>query len=491
MSEGNAEVEGGKRRLSKEQIEEIRQGRILLHNFFSVLRTAVYHASNNAAMAEPSENFSQSLAEFSSRLGGAVKLEVGGGQMFAGLIRIRPNKRQRAAIESLETFFKRRGLGGIIFKRPVDANTVRLALQALVAFKKPLLAENGVEALQKELEEAGFGDLLQGTLPVQVRLKGDAEKAMKDLGEVGQLAVQLSRGVAMVKAIIEEDSEIARAGTRHVVREITDLEPEVRDAVVGLAMLGSSDDMAMRSLTVLLVAIAIAEELGASRAVKADLGQACIELSRYDKPLEAGIDDDDDLRARVGAQSLDWLAQQDGWTLSTMRQGLCLASRYMPPGKTGTSASPLADILRAGCDYVDLTTPSPLNDSELFLSGGPLPPHQAIQRMRQEVGKRYSATVIRALVKGVGLLPVGTPVEMADGHGAVVVERTDDPLTFVVQDTLSRRRREASFKPGPDQIVRVVTGGDLLKVRSHFLLGDDHEKIEKISESLLEEEENA
>ncbi len=486
MSEGT-ELEG-QRRLTEEQIEEIRQGRVLLHNFFSVLRTAAYHASNNLALEEPSKNFAVSLREFSERLGGKVKIEVGEGQIFAGTIRLRPSKRQRSAIDAMEKFLRRRGLGGLIFNEPVEAEVIRDMISVVVAFKKPLLAENGVEALGEDLKAAGFGHLLAGTIPVQVRLKGDAQKAMKDLGQVGQLAVQLSRGVAMVKATIDDDSEIARAGTRHVVREITDLEPEVRDAVVGLAMLGSSDDMAMRSLMILLVAVATAEELHATRAVKADLGQACIELARYDRPIRDGVEDEDAARRRVGVQALDWLAQQNAWTMSTLRQGLSLASRYMPPGKKGPSASPMGELLRAASDYTDLTTPSPLNDSELFLSGAPLPPHQAIQRMRQQVGKRYSSTVLRALVRGVGILPVGTPVEMADGHGAIVVERTGDPTTFVVQDTLSRRRREASFAPGPNQIVRVVTGGDLLKVRSHFLLGDDHEKLEKISEGLLAEE---
>jgi hypothetical protein len=250
------------------------------------------------------------------------------------------------------------------------------------------------------------------------------------------------------------------------VREVSDLSGEVRDSAVGLSMVGACDDLAMRSMTVLMVAVVIAEELGASRDMKADLGQACVELHGYDKEFVDSVEDGEKERAAAGVKAIKWLMGYRVWTQSLMRQGLCLASRHMKPDSEGFCASPLAQILRAAADYVDLTTPSPLVDSELFLSGGPLPPHRAMQRMKQEVGSRYSGAVMRGLVQGLGLLPVGTPVEMADGHGAVVVERTADPLCFIVADTLSRRRREANFKPGPNQI----------------------ERLEKISQDLMDDE---
>ena len=80
----------GGRQLTEEQIEEIRQGRMFLHSFFSVLRTAAYHQSNNVALDEPSEQFATNLIWFLRREGGAVKIEVAEGQMLVGSSRIRP-----------------------------------------------------------------------------------------------------------------------------------------------------------------------------------------------------------------------------------------------------------------------------------------------------------------------------------------------------------------------------------------------------------------
>ncbi len=476
-------AEEGGRRLSAEQIEEIRQSRLLLHHFFSILRTAAYHSSNNVAMQEPSEKFAAILSHFLQKEQGPIKLEVGDGQMFINVNRVRPSERQRQAVDGLGKFFKRRGLGGLLFKRPLHPDRCREILSLVVAFKKPLLEENGMAALTQELAQEGFGEDVEPVAPVVARVQGDIAKLENSLGEVGQLAMQLSRGVAMVKATVDDNSEVARAGTRHVVRQITDLDPEVRDAVVGLSMLGASDDMAMRSLTVLLVAVSIAEELEATRVVKADLGQACIELANWDRMVLGETSDVE--RPRKGVMALQWLAGIEQWSVSDMRQGLALAARYLP----ARMASPVARILRVACDYVDLTTPSPLHGSDPFLNDAPMAPHEALAKMHKFIGQRYSAVVIRALVDGVGLLPVGTPVEMADGHSAIVVERTDDPVTFIVQDTLSKQRRQAGFRPGPNQILRVVTGGDLLKVRSNFLLGDDHTTLQKISERMVEDAE--
>ena len=100
------------------------------------------------------------------------------------------------------------------------------------------------------------------------------------------------------------------------------------------------------------------------------------------------------------------------------------------------------------------------------------------------VGVWLGPEIIAAILDGIGLLPVGTPVEMSDGLSAVVVARSDDPLKYKVMDTLSRRQRDATLQPGPNQISRVVTGGDLLKVRSKFLLGNDYDKIREITKEL-------
>ena len=483
------ETEGTRgRQLTEAQIEEIRQGRMLLHSFFSVLKTAAYHQAGNVALEEPSEQFSEILTWFLKREAGPLKLEIAEGQMFAGTSRVRPSKRQQPAVGALSKFFRRRGIGGLIIAKPMDGPTVSAVITVVVEFKKPVESKNGVDSLQEALNDAGFGNLVTPTPPVQVRLQG-AMRKIKALGEVGQLAVQLSKGLAMVKASQDGSSDVAKAGTRHVVREVSDLEPAVRDKVVGLAMVAATDDMAMRSLTILLVSMSIADALKMPRALRADLGQACIELSNFDDEVRGGTHKVS--RELQGALALRWLADQPGWNVSSLRQGLGIAGRFLKPraheGRVTTPrASRLSEVIRAACDYVDLTTPTPMKESDPFLYDSPLAPHEALRRMRQQVGERYGGEVIAGLLEGIGMLPVGTPVEMADGLSAVVVSRTDDPLKFMVQDTLSRREREATLRPGPNQISRVVTGGDLLKVRSKFMLGDDFEKIQDISKELHE-----
>lgn len=478
------------KRLTPEQIEEIRQGRIFLHHFFSLIRTAVYHAANNSALVEPSESFAKVLRWFLARAEGPIKLEVGQEQMFLSLKRVRPSKRQKAAILSLEKFFKRRGIGGLLFLRPMNPQQVRVAATSVAIFSKGLLDTDGVEGITELFKEKELHSFLLPVEPLGEQAKNHDE-IVRSLGEQGQHAVHLAKGLAMVKAASVDDSEIARAGARHVVREMSDLDEEARYAVLGMSMVGATMDMGMRSLSVLLVAMAMADALKMPRGLRADLGQACLELVRWDDQLKEGWMAEN--RGLEGAQALRWLFEQKKWSISTLRQGLTLAGRYMPPqgdtrGKeTSLRSSRLAEILRAACDYVDLTMPSPMRGVEPFIRGGPYPPTEALRRMRKQVGVRYSKTVLASVVRGVGLLPLGTPVELADGNGAVVVGRTENPLIFVVQETLSGKEREAGFRPGAGQIVRVITGGDLLKVRSKFLLGEDHGKIEELAQAIIKD----
>jgi hypothetical protein len=477
----------GERRLTPEQIEEIHKGREFLHYLFSIFRTAAYHSSNNQAMEEPSKAFVEILAWSFEHYGGSFKMEVGQGQMFLAMKRLRPTPRQQPAVDSLDKFFQRRGIGGLFFKAPLEPDQVRMLATTVAAFKRPLDAQDGVAALKGELSALGLLTLLEPVPPLLARVKSTEDLA-KELGTQGRNAVTLAKGVAMVKAAAEDDSEIARAGARHVVRQMSDLELGERDLALGMSMMAASQDMGMRSLTVLLVVMSMAEALQMPRELRADLGQACLELVRWDKKgSEEGLGKERDVE---GLQALAWLAEQKHWSVSALRQGISLAGRYLPPRgdqEGGVGASRLSEILRAASDYVDLTLPTPMRQAEYFLKGGPYAPHEALEKMRQQVGKRYSRVILAALVRGVGVLPVGTPVELADGLGAVVVERCEDPMLFIVQENLSGRTREASFKPGPGQIARVITGGDLLKVRSRFLLGSDHAAIDQIAKQLIEE----
>ena len=140
----------------------------------------------------------------------------------------------------------------------------------------------------------------------------------------------------------------------------------------------------------------------------------------------------------------------------------------------------MAEVVRIACDYVDLITPTQMADTEPLLEGAPLAPHEALYRMRDYIGERYTAEVYAAMVRAVGLLPVGTAIETADRRSSIIIERTSDPLTFVARDMVTRREREAGFIRGPNQIVRVAVGADMLQQRSQTLLGEEYDKFQEM-----------
>jgi hypothetical protein len=243
--------------------------------------------------------------------------------------------------------------------------------------------------------------------------------------------------------------------------------------------------MAMRSLTSLLVTIAIADRFGASREIMLEMGHICVEQCRWDLGVvkQAKVYGP----AMAGATAIGGINRHKSWSLDIIRRFITVAGRYSPPESVGAppgipTATRVSEILRIATDWVDLTVPTPLKDSERLFEDTPIAPHEALFRMYDEVEARYSPDIFAALIQGVGLLPLGTAVETADGAGCIIYERTGDPLTYIAKDAITEKQREAAFVEGPNEIVTIVTGAELLQVRSRMLIGDDFDNLQMSAE---------
>lgn len=466
--------------LSPEQQREIQQGRMFLHHFFSVLRGALYHATNNVALDEPSKEFAKMLEWVTGYETGKVPFVLGGGQVFLGSMRIRPHSRQAKVVKDLAKFLDVRGIGGLMFIKPLDADQCRALAQILVAFSRPEGRGDAVAALTRVFEANKLGHLVEPMPPVRAKtLEGTGQLGFKT--ELGQIVQQFAKGygVLTVEGGQLSQTPAGRGVMKHVIRELAEAHGEMMDSMIGLAMVAACVDHAMRSLTVILVAMSVADQFGATKELLSEVGQVGAELAFWDREvLELARKYG---RPMAGAAALDGLNRVRQWPLGTLRRQLGAAGRYLKPESAppdgNPSATRVAEIIRIAADYVDLVTPTPMAGSEHLLAKSPIAPHEALLELREQTGGRFSMEVYCALVRGVGYLPVGTAVLTADGAGCIITRRTTDPFTFFAKDSRTLRDREAALLPGRNQIVRVVVGNELLEVRAKCLLGEDHHTL--------------
>jgi len=463
--------------LSPEQQHEIQQGRAFLHQFFAILRGALYHATNNTALDEPSQEFAKILEWVLSYESGKVAFVAGQGQIFLGSMRIRPHSRQAKVVKDLEKFLTARGLGGLKFNKSLTADQCRELAQLLVAFVKPEGRGDAVSALTKELETARLALLVEAMPPIRSKtLEGTGQLGFKT--ELGQVVQQFAKGFGVLTVEGGQLSQTpgGRGVMKHVIRDLAEMHGEMMDSMIGLAMLAACVDYPMRSLMAILVAMSIADQFGASKELMSEVGQVGAELAFWDKEvLEQSRKYG---KALAGIVALEGLNRMRQWPLGTLRRQISVAGRYLRPSVAPPNGNPaatrVAEIIRIAADYVDLVTPTPMVGSEQLFAKAPLAPHEALLELRDQAGERFSLEVYAGLVRGVGYLPVGTAVLTADGVGCIITKRTTDPFTFFAKDTRTLRDREAALLPGRNQIVRVVVGNELLEVRAKCLLGEDH-----------------
>lgn len=482
----NTQSDDGVFKISDRKREQIRQSQVFLQQFFSIIRTGLYHDANNEALAEPSKNFAKVLNWFIKTENGPVTLATSQGLVFVGATRVRINARQANMVHDLEEFMDTRQISGFVFHQHMTPELVRRFATVIVRYRTQPQDENGVAGLTTQLQNEGLGSYITPQAPGKLREEVDDMSDIQ-LSSEGKSVEHFVKTCTVLSQMLTGESSAARQSLQRMVRNLSDFQGDVSDMIVGLSMISAGLDMSMRSMTILLVSIQIAEQFGASRETIAQLGDVVVELAVYDS--KAVKDSARYGYAVAGTTALRSLLGRNDWALDTVRHHLALASRYLPAqesddGQNLPTASALGQILRIASDYIDLTTPTPMQGSEALLEDSPLPPHEAILLMRDYVGARYTPAIYKGLIRGVGLLPVGTYVEIADGRSAVIVRRTTDPLTFIAQEVGTERQREAAFVRGPNQIERVAVGPELLDIRRNALLGGDMEAFGKMVERI-------
>ena len=107
-----------------------------------------------------------------------------------------------------------------------------------------------------------------------------------------------------------------------------------------------------------------------------------------------------------------------------------------PQGLRGDAILREAQVLRAADTFDGLIHPRPGTSA-------PLSPRYAMQMLSDRKDKHYRADVVEAVIRAVGLFPVGTYVKISTGEAGQVLEsRPENLLRPLVEVTIDSRRRK-------------------------------------------------
>jgi len=453
-----------RREVTPGQLAQVQQGRQLLHEFFSVLRTSAYHAANNAALDQPIAALARSLAAFGQRAR-AVRMEVAEGQFFINNQRVQPSARQHHSIAVLELFFEMRNLGGVAIATSIDEDTLRQLAQALIASRIDDPEENGPAKLAAVAEQFNVHAVIRGIEPAAVNSVSELDRSLEALNEFEQAVMTVAKGIALQRAAEADLLDPVEVRTQNV-RALASMDPAHHYIALGVCMAQGAQDEHVRAMSIALTAILMAQAMGWDRSRRLEFTACALALAPPTAPPEPLLA----LGALVAREP----------SPGALRHTLGVATHKLPPREAfpeGASADEFGELLGVAADWIDLCGRTDARPDGA--PPAPIPAQSALEWMTTHIGQRYATQALDALVRGVGIVSPGTQVETNSGHRAMVLGPGEQAGTLLARSLDTQEVAQLNLRPRGVHVTWTHQGG-----LSMSALGIDRRRLVYISKLL-------
>lgn len=413
--------------------------RLLIMQLHMVLRTFRIHDPNNRTLLVATENLRDTINTLWASLDGSVRLQIVGGVAYLNDARIRLDNTLKGQVDHLQDQFGRRGLGGIGFTKPVDAEALKSFLHALT---KPVESEDDIVKLKESLER--FKDLALELLDPRVFVDADApqEEVKVDrktfaLQAYAKCVVAVRETiVSLQKAAAEGDAAQGfKLNVTRIIQDLVDIGTDRVNFLLKLSAIKSADDYAYNhAANTAVLSIVLGRALGVSRLDLVDLGLAGLfanlgfallppQMLEHERPLTA-----EERQEAISAmlQQVRGIFSGSKVTDSMMRR-VVVAYEHNLPYRDPRSAEiedthPFSRIVAVASAFDALTTRRPWRDGYTA--------DEALRILGQEADSRFDPLVVRVLTNLVGVFPLGAPVALQSGEIAVVYHTPHDPALY-------------------------------------------------------------
>ncbi len=434
-------------------------GRNLIVYVFSLLKTGEIHDLNNEAYIRPCDKLAESLDVLLKieRQAITVVVHEGIAQVNSHALWLDQNTVEQA--QELEGQLARREAGGIIFSAMPTQDEMRRFFFHFARFRAPADAKDQMTALQAHLVQDGIQNLKLAPQPLRLEGVGVGVRGVASLWHY-------AKGAAGMEEILSKAPPDVKSA-RRIGQELVDALATEQDLVCALPLLGThADTPARRAVDVAVLVGATARGLGLSAIRCADLASAALLADAagvYENPDPAEFT----VPELAGVLAVRQLLEASKLTGEHLRRVVVGVEHALGPSKAGPPylvAAPrlsidgqLVALAEAWLDLVRGTDQRPA-----------ITPLEAGLSLLKDPPRQVDANLARVFVASIGLLPVGTVVQLQNEDVGVVSEvdhlrgrtvyNADPAPVLRPRRIVVERMRTPQGKAVPERKARVVLG---------------------------------
>lgn len=418
----------------------------LITQLNTLIKTSKIHGRTNAALDKPVDTMLTLIQTLTHEKPVTIRLQ--NDFLFLGESHLKVSAQQMLVISSVIDTMNQWKIGGLTFSSSTSSKDLREfaalfsgldpATKSIVDFREELstLAVTSIQLEDSRMFMAK--DSATETNP-KLRQKAKSKAAYEKASDAAGRLTQAAR----------DGGTLSFKQAKRAIQNIVDLMKADEPAMLGFTTLRCHDQYTQKhSVNVALLSIALANRAGYPKIELADLGlaalfhdmgKAAIPLEVLNKPGEFTEDEWEAMRSHPTEGVLS-LAQLRGIVNLPSRMAAASFEHHMnldysgyPKLKTPWKLSLTGRILMIA-DCYDAMTSSRVYRRE------PMAPAKVLNMMFQKSGKSFDPTLLKLFVTCVGIVPIGSIVELTSDEFAVVLKpaaSTSDgerPLVKVIAD---------------------------------------------------------
>jgi putative nucleotidyltransferase with HDIG domain len=407
-----------------------RLGPLLVQCIFSSCKTVHIYDSNNRAVQVILSRLMHTLRELFD-LEKRATLKVSTDLLFINEMRIMVDPQGMTPLLYLIEEMKKRKVEEIDFAPEVSTDELGAFLRI---FSSEPTEEDAFGELNHKLIKAGIENIRLTEWIERVKYLKEARVERREIREESNRV--MSRAIlfmAEVMRSIEQRRPIQLPKAHRLIQQIADIVQTDESILVGLASLKDYDEYTFsHSVNVSVLSVLIAERMGLSKSAVSrigvaalfhDIGKTHIPKSILNKPSELTSEEWSTMErhAMLGVIELSRVR-----SLRTVIDPIfaCLQHHLLfnlegYPQKPGSwELHPFIDIITIADVFDAMTTPR-------IYRKNPMTPDRALRFILAKSGKLFNPLIAQVFIKGMGVYPIGTVVELDSGEKGVVVKQND------------------------------------------------------------------
>ena len=419
----------------------------LLTQLNTLIKTSRIHGRTNAALDRPVETMLTLIQTLTHDR--PVTLRLQNDFLFLGESHLKVSPQQMLVLSSVIDAMNTWRIGGLTFAGSTSSNDLR-EFAALFASLDP--TAKSIDDFRHELDALNVTTIkIENPRALALTEDSSAEMApkLRRKARMKTAYAKVSDAVGHLTQSAREGGTLSFKHAKRAIQNIVDLMMQDEPAMLGFTTLRCHDQYTQKhSVNVALLSVALANRVGYPKPELADLGLAALfhDMGKSAIPLDVlnkpGEFTDEEWRAMRNhpTEGVLSLAKLRGITNLPARMATASFEHHMnldfsgyPKLKTPWNLSLTGRILMIA-DCYDAMTSSRVYRRE------PMSPSKVLNMMFQKSGKSFDPTLMKLFITCVGIIPIGSLVELTSEEFAVVLKPaanasdSERPLVKVIAD---------------------------------------------------------